>query len=530
VKTRKSSSTPRKRRAAAGSAGCVYLVGAGPGDPQLLTRRAEALVRRAEVVVYDYLVHAEVLEWCRPDAEKVYVGKQAGMHARPQAEIEAFLLERARAGKVVVRLKGGDPLIFGRGGEEARALQEAGIRFEIVPGVTAALAAASAAGIPLTHRQESSAVAFLTGHEDPDKHTFRVDFRKAAGWEATLAIYMGVSQLPRIVAELLEGGRAADTPAAAIQWASLPNQLTVRSTLAELPGAVQAAGLGTPAMILVGPAVAMGAELDWFARRPLAGRRVVVTRSQDQAGELTRQLQEAGADVIELPMLLIEPAPQTVLGDEVLSEIAHYDWLVFTSVNGVRYFFEQFHQRFPDLRYIGGLKVAAVGPATARAVAEQHLEVEVLPAQANADALAEAMTQHGSLDNLKVLLVTGNRNREVLRQRLEADLAIVDELEVYHNLATDLTDHPGAERFRREGADAVVFASSSAVEGFVRQAAHLQREAGARAPICVSIGPQTTASLQAAGLPADLEAPEATVEAMVAALADHLAGDADLPV
>lgn len=528
VKASKAKTQSRKAaRPAVAEPGTVYLVGAGPGDPDLMTRRAEALVRQADVVVYDYLVQPEVLAWCRPDAQKIYVGKQAGMHARPQAEIEQLLLEKARTGVMVVRLKGGDPLVFGRGGEEARALANAGVPFEIVPGVTAALAAAAAAGIPLTHREQSSAVAFLTGHEDPEKHTFRVDFCKAAGWDATLAIYMGVGQLPRIVAELQEGGREPDTPAAAIQWASLPNQRTVRAPLAQLPEAVKQAGLGTPAMILVGPAVAVGDGLDWFARRPLAGRRVVVTRSLDQAGELTAQLRSAGADVIELPMIRIEAEAGAQWQADVWDGLTQYDWVVFTSVNGVRHFFELFYQKHSDLRSIGGVRFAAVGPTTAGAVQEQKLEVDLVPAQANAEALADALIAHASMDNLKVLLVTGNRNRDVLRQRLEEERAIVDELAVYRNEPADLEGHPGADRFRSEGADAVVFASSSAVEGFVAQAGILQRDPGTRTPACVSIGPQTSAALRAAGLPVDFEAQEATVASLVSGLAGFFARTAE---
>lgn len=494
-----------------------------------MTRRAEALLRAADVIVYDYLVSAEVLTWCRPEAEKIYVGKQAGLHSLPQAEIEALLVAKAQAGQTVVRLKGGDPFIFGRGGEEARSLAQAGVPFEIVPGVTAALAAAAGVGIPLTHREQASAVAFLTGHEDPEKHTFRIDFREAASWQATLAIYMGVGQLPRIVADLLAGGRPADEPAAVVQWASLPRQRSLRTTLAQLPEAVQAAGLGTPAVVLIGPAVALGDGLDWFSARPLAGRQVVVTRSREQAGELTHQLREAGADVLELPLLRIEPEPAVDFLEDIWGGITSYDWVVFTSVNGVREFFAAYRRRFQDLRNIGGVRVAAIGAATARAVAEERLEVEVVPPMANAEALAAALSQFTSLDNLKVLLVTGNRNRPALREKLEEERAIVDEMAVYRTENVDLAGHPVAQRFREEGADAIVFASSSAVDGFVAQAAHLQRVEGSRTPLCVSFGPQTSESLVTAKFPVGLEAPEATVESLVAALVARFASAGEPP-
>jgi uroporphyrinogen III methyltransferase/synthase len=504
--------------------GIVYLVGAGPGDLGLVTVRAKELISSADVVVYDYLVHPNLLGWCRSECEKINVGKRPHLHSMPQEEIETLLVARARAGRRVVRLKGGDPFVFGRGGEEARRLAVDGIPFEVVPGVTAALAAGAYAGIPLTQRNTNSAVVVLTGHEDPQTHALAIDWRKYGALpNATLAIYMGMSHLLLILSELMAGGLRPDTPAAVVQWASLGRQRSVTGTAATLAGLVQAQKLGPPAVILIGEAVRGREAIDWFEQRPLFGRRIITTRAREQAGELRRKLEDLGADVLELALVEIKPFVDRDLTLEVFGEVGHYDWIVFTSANGVRHFFDMFLKAFRDLRALGVMRIACVGEATARAVRALHLEAEICPETATAEALAEAMIATGSLDHGKVLVVTGNLNRDILVKKLEESRAIVDRLQVYENVRTDLASDPAAEEFRQRGGDAILFASASAVQSFAAQAAALQLAPGAKRPLGGSIGPITGEAMRTAGIPVDFEAKAATLDGLVAALVAKLA-------
>ena len=499
--------------------GKVFLVGAGPGDPGLVTCRAKELIAAADVVVYDYLVHPELLTWCRADCEKIYVGKRPQRHSLPQEEIESLLVARAKADRLVVRLKGGDPFVFGRGGEEARRLAADGIPFEIVPGVTAALAAAAGAGIPLTQRNTSSALIFLTGHEDPTTHALATDWRRYGALpDATLAIYMGMGHLRLILSELMAGGLPPETPAAVVQWASLGRQRSVAGTAATLADLAEARRLDAPAVILVGQVVGGHEKLDWFEHLPLFGRRVVVTRAREQASELRRKLERLGADALELPLVEVKEAADRDTALEVFAELGRYDWLVFTSANGVRHFFDLFLKGFRDLRALGVMRIACVGEATARHVRAIHLEVEICPSGVTADELAEAMIATGSMDNAKVLVITGNLNRDTLVKKLEGARAIVDTFQVYANARTDLTGNPVAEDFRQSGADAVLFASSSAVQAYAAQAPTLQPASGGKRPLAGSIGPRTSEALRKAGITVDFEANESTVDALVEAL------------
>lgn len=502
--------------------GKVYLVGAGPGDPGLLTVRAKALVQQAEVIVYDNLVNTEMLELASADCELIYVGKQPGSHAVSQDEIEDLLNDRAVKGKMVVRLKGGDPFVFGRGGEEARRLAKDGISFEIVPGVTAALAAAAYAGIPLTHRDFSSAVCFLTGHENPDKHEMRVRFREFAQTGGTLCIYMGMGHIDHIADELMAGGADPSTPVAVIQWATLPGQECLRTTLESVAEEVKQTGMGPPAVIVAGEAVTYSRDIAWFENRPLFGKRVVVTRSKRQAGELSQKLRDAGAEVLELPLISVEPHVDEETAKDVFAEIGQYEWLVFTSANGVRFFFDEFYRKFEDLRSIGFLRVAVIGKATAQAVKDERLKVDLMPKDAVAESLAKELAEHQSLDNVKVLVVTGNLNRDVLVTKLEEARAIVDIFPVYKTVKTDLSKHPAAERFREEGADVVTFTSSSTVKSFTAQAKALQLGPDARQPIACSIGPITSETMRKAGMPVDIEASEQSLDGVVGALIKYV--------
>ncbi len=501
------------------ASGIVYLVGAGPGDLGLVTFRARELITSADVLVYDYLVHPEMIAWCRADCEKIYVGKRPHLHALPQEEIEKLLVARARAGKCVVRLKGGDPLVFGRGGEEARRLAADKIPFEIVPGVTAALAAGAYAGIPLTHRNTSSALIFLTGHEDPKKHELQIDWRSYGALKnATLAIYMGIGHLRHILEELVAGGLAPDTPAAAVQWASLGRQRSITGTAATLAGLVEKEKLGAPAIVFVGDVVRDHSAIDWFERLPLFGRRIVVTRTREQTSALRTRLEALGAEVLELPLIQVAKKINPAIRDDVFAELGSYDWLVFTSANGVKFFFDEFFLKFSDVRSLGFMRIACVGETTTAALAVLRLHADLTPATATAEALADELVATESLDSAKVLVVTGNLNRDTLVKRLEAARAIVDCLPVYQTEKSDLSADPAAEDFRQHGADAILFASSSAVESFVAQAAVLQLAKDARRPLAGSIGPQTGEAMKKAGMPVDFSAKTPGLEHLVEAL------------
>ncbi len=502
--------------------GKVYLVGAGPGDEGLLTVKASKLIQSADVIVYDYLVNEKLLSDCRNDCEKIYVGKEPHFHAKSQEEIEAILVKKAKQGMLVVRLKGGDPFIFGRGGEEATTLAKDKIDFEIVPGITAAIAAAAYAGIPLTHRDFSSSVCFLTGHENPDKHEFRVKFKTFAETGGTLCIYMGIGKIEPICQKLIDGGLPAKTPAAVVQWATLPTQKCVFSNLAKISSVVNHDGITSPAIIFVGEAAKKKKQLHWFDSKPLFGNRIVVTRRNEQSGELTKLLENNGAEVLELPLIKITKSCDAGIADEVFKEIGSYEWLIFTSTNGVKYFFDVFLEKFKDIRSIGFLKIAVIGASTGSELRKFHIWPDLVPKESSADALGKALIERESIDNIKILVITGNQNRDTLIKKLHDERAIVDTLQVYKTEKTDLKNHPAAKKFREEGADAITFASSSAVKSFIDQAASLQMNKEATKPKCFSIGKQTSDTMRKANIPIEAEAKKATLDALVSSLIENL--------
>ncbi|MGC6423903.1 MAG: uroporphyrinogen-III C-methyltransferase [Lentimonas sp.] len=498
--------------------GKVYLIGAGPGDPGLVTVRARQLIESADVIVYDYLANPRLLDWAREVSERIYVGKRSGLHSIPQDEIQEILVERANAGKQVVRLKGGDPFVFGRGGEEVGELQTDGISFEIVPGVTAALAAAAYAGIPLSHRDYSSEITFLTGHENPEKHTLSIDFKAHAKTKGTLCLYMGVGQLPRITSELMEGGMSKSTPVAIVQWATLNRQRSIYGTLETIVDDLAASGLGAPAMIIIGEVVAHRSKTEWFEGRELFGKRFVVTRAREQAGQLTTMLEGKGAEVLELPFIEVTPEYDPKLVSEVFAGLAVYEWIIFTSANGVKTFFELFYKAYDDIRCLGPMRIAAVGAATAREIEKHRLKVDFVPQKANAEALADELIEGEGLESIQVLVITGNQNREELVKRLETEgRAIVDTLPLYKTAKTNLLENEAAKRFRKEGADAILFTSSSTVNSFIDQSAAFQLEDGARRPVLGSIGPMTSKTLNEKKLPIGFEAPVSSLEHFVEA-------------
>lgn len=494
----------------------VYLVGAGPGHPGLLTLRAVECLGQADLVLYDKLVPPRILEYAPPSAERRCVTELAAHHIERCPLVNQTMIEAVRQGKCVVRLKGGDPFIFGRGGEEAEVLRQAGIPYEIVPGITSGLAAAICAGIPLTHRSFSSAVALVTGHENPGKQESALDWAVLARFPGTLVIYMGVSRLPQIVQTLIDEGKAAETPAAVVQLASTGDQRTVEAPLQDLPDAVQAAGLSSPAIVLIGEVVALRSRLAWFEDRPLFGKRVLVTRPRHQAGDLVRRLDQLGAVSFVLPAVEIrEPADWSQV-DLALRNLGQYQWLVFTSANGVKAFLDRLRKTGRDWRALGGVRLAAIGPATAEALRGYYLEPDLVPPVFNSESLAEELKDR--VAGKRVLLARADRGREVLRQEL-ATVARVDQIAVYAQV--DAID-PQAEAFdclRRGEIDYVLLTSSNIARALLRA---LDAPSGARIRTgqvqLVSISGVTSAAIRELEFPVGGEASEATMAGMVETL------------
>ena len=496
----------------------VYLVGAGPGDEGLLTLRGAELLRQADVVVYDALVNADLLRLAPKNAEVIYGGKRASDHAIPQEELNQLLVTKAAAGKCVVRLKGGDPYVFGRGGEEAEELAAAGIPFEVVPGISSIIAAPNYAGIPLTHRDFCSSFTVITGHEDPTKAESNLDWAHLAKTPGTLVVLMGVERIRSIAAQLIAHGRAATTPVAMIRWGTTGRQQSIAGTLADIADTVEKEKFAAPAVTIIGGVVSLRGRLNWFETRPLFGRRIVVTRTREQASELSRQLSERGAEVLEIPTIKIAPPTQRQLLVEALAELGTYDWVVFTSPNGVTAFFEYFLKAFPDIRDLGGVKFAAVGPGTAAKLKELHLHVDVMPEQYVTAAIAKAMNDFASIENLKVLLLRAEVANPDLPKELAALGAIVDDVPCYQTVPETEDANGAAARLLEAGADWITFTSSSTVENFHARFDLPKLLLQFPATRLASIGPETSKAIRALGLEPFLEARPHTIDGLAAAL------------
>jgi len=493
----------------------VYLVGAGPGDPGLMTMRGLECLQRAEVVVYDNLVNPALLRHARTDAELIFAGKTAQKHTLKQDETNSLLIQKALAGKVVTRLKGGDPFVFGRGGEEAEELRKAGIEYEIVPGVTSAIAAPAYAGIPITQREFASAFLVVTGHEDPTKTQTSVDWKQVAEFAGTRVILMGAERIGAIATGLIAHGAAPDTPVAMVRWGTTGRQQTVTGTLATIGAVAEKAGMQPPAVTIVGDVVRCRENLNWFERRPLFGKRIVVTRSREQASELVRQLTELGADVLEIPTIRIQPPKSLVPLREAVESIGVYDWLVFTSPNGVDAFATEFFKAHRDLRELGPVKIASIGAATSEKLDGLHLEVDLQPGEFTSDALLAEFKKSVGCENLKMLLPRADIADERLARGLEDLGAIVDDLDAYQTVP-DTEDRNGHRaRLLEEGADLVTFTSSSTVNNFcdLLDVPALQKKFPAMR--FISIGPQTTAAARSRGLDIAAEAKEHTIPGLV---------------
>jgi uroporphyrinogen III methyltransferase/synthase len=480
----------------------VYLVGAGPGAPGLMTARALELIGAADVIVYDRLIPATALDGARGDAELRYAGKEGGGPSMPQAEIEQLLIEHGSSGKAVVRLKGGDPFVFGRGGEEAEALLAAGIPFEIVPGVTAGVAAPAYAGIPVTHRELASAVAFVTGHEDPAKPESALDWEALAAFPGTLVLYMGVRQLPAIAERLIAAGRPADQPAAVIERGTLAAQRTAAGTLATIAEVVAHHGVRAPAITVIGPVAALHERLAWLRSPPLTGISVAVTRARAQASGLAQRLRELGATVLEAPAITI------VALDGPAPELERYDLVCLTSPNGVRLLFERLAAAGRDARALAGATVAAIGPGTARELAQHGIAADVVPERFVAEGLVEALAD---VSVTRALVARAAQARDVLPDALRARGAEVDVVALYETVPEPLAD---SQLDALAGVDYVTFTSSSTVRYFFDAAGD---RLGASTRL-VSIGPVTSEALRERGREPAVEASEHGIDGLVAAL------------
>jgi uroporphyrinogen III methyltransferase/synthase len=483
----------------------VYLVGAGPGDPELITVKAKRLLEQAESILYDHLAPKELLDLAPVSAERIYAGKKKADHALSQEEICALLVDRGKRGLNVVRLKGGDPFLFGRGGEEAEALADAGVPFEVVPGVTAPLGIAAYTGVPLTHRDHTSVVTFVTGHD-----VGKIDWTKI-GTAETLVVFMGLSHFDEIARRIMAAGRDPATPAMAVRWGTRPDQDVLTGTLESLGRRIHEHELKPPATIIVGDVVSLRSKLSWYEKLPLHGRRVVVTRAREQAGMMGGLLHALGAEIIELPTIEIRPAPDYAALDGALANLSEYDWLIFTSANGVRFFFERLDLSAADVRSIRG-RICAIGPATRDSIERTHLKVDVTAAEYVAEGLLEALREY-DLAGARVLIARAAMARDVLPKELALRGARVDVVEAYRTVPPDNLAVEAAKLLMRKP-DWIAFTSSSTVQNLVAACGSAALE-GVRT---ATIGPVTSATLRKFGIPVTVEAPVYTVSGLVDAI------------
>jgi uroporphyrinogen III methyltransferase/synthase len=496
------------------SRGLVYLVGAGPGDPGLITVKGLACLQKADVVIYDRLVSPALLRQAPQGCEMIDAGKSPQGHALPQEAINALLVEKALAEKVVVRLKGGDPFLFGRGGEEAEALAEAGVPFEVVPGVTSAIAAPAYAGIPVTHRDHTSTFAVVTGHEDPTKADSSVDWQKLATGVGTLVLLMGVGNLPQIVAKLIEHGRDARTPVAIVQQGTEARQKTVTGTLADIVERAREADIKPPAVTIVGEVVRLREKLRWFDTKPLFGKRVLVTRSREQASALSQRLRELGAEPLEYPAIEIAPPKDIAPLDEAIARLSTYDWLIFTSANGVRALLDRMNEKRMDMQALVRPKIAAVGPTTAQALATYGLRVDYLPEVYTTEEIAAGI---GDVAGQRILLPRVARAPKRLAQALRGKGAAVDEVIAYRTLAVT-APHELKALLEQKQIDIVTFTSSSTVRNLAASLqGHALSEVMSRC-LVACIGPVTARTAARLGIRVDVVAGEHTIARLVEAI------------
>lgn len=496
----------------------IYLIGAGPGDPGLLTLKAKEILETADVVIYDYLANQAFLKFCKPASELIYVGKRGGSHTLSQDKINQLLLEKAKQNLVVARLKGGDPYIFGRGGEEAQELAKVGIDFEVIPGITSAIAAPSYAGIPLTHREYSSSVCFITGHEDPGKESSSHNWSALANSGSTLVFLMGVKNLALISEKLIQAGLDKNVPASLIRWGSTCHQESMTANIGNIAKRSEEKSLKPPAILVVGQVVKLKDQLGWFEKKPLFGQGVVVTRAREQASKLVDLLHNQGACCFEFPTISIEPLPDYSQLKKTISSIHEYDWVIFTSVNGVKFFWNQLEAMNKDTRTLGNCQVGAIGPATADLLRTKGVHPDFVPKDYVAESIVEGLLEKGVLDQ-KVLIPRAEKAREILPQKLSQAGAKVEVIPVYQ---TKLTQQDGLEiiqAMQDKKVQYITFTSSSTVRNFFQLVS--QDSLRDFVPDQVSlacIGPVTAKTLEEYGFKADIIPEKYTISALTESL------------
>ncbi|MDO9567494.1 MAG: uroporphyrinogen-III C-methyltransferase [Candidatus Desulfaltia sp.] len=497
--------------------GKVYLIGAGPGDPGLITVKGLECIEKADVIIYDYLASPMFLQHAKKNAEIIYVGKKGGDHTLAQEKISALIVEKAKIGLIVARLKGGDPFIFGRGAEEAEELINAGIPFEIVPGVTSAIAAPAYAGIPLTHRSFTSTVAFVTGHEDPTKEESSIDWASLVKGIGTIVFLMGVKNLPNITKQLISHGMQSDTPVALVRWGTTNKQMTVTGTLDNIVERVESAGLKSPAIIVVGGVVKLRETMQWFENRPLMGKKIVVTRARQQASELVKILSDLGAECLECPTIKVVPPDDWEPLDTAIDNLSSYDWLIFTSVNGVNFFFERLFKQDRDVRAFSNLRTASIGPATAKRMFDFGLKSDIVPESYVAESIIEAFAQE-DIKGKKVLLPRAKEARPILPVELAKMGAIVDEVTAYRT--EKVRDNVDAliAGLEQGTVDLITFTSSSTVKNFHALIPPEKFNDLMKRVTIASIGPITTDTAKALGFNVHIAAESYTIPGLCDAI------------
>ncbi|SPD75811.1 Uroporphyrinogen-III C-methyltransferase [uncultured Desulfobacterium sp.] len=510
--------------------GIVYLVGAGPGDPGLLTIKGKECISEADVVIYDYLANKTFLDYARKDAEIIYVGKSGGCHTMSQDEINEMIIKKGQEGHTVVRLKGGDPYIFGRGGEEAQECFKAGLAFEVIPGISSAIAVPAYAGIPLTHRDYTATVTFITGHESPEKEESNIAWDKVATSAGTLVFLMGVGNLPNITERLMQHGRSGDTPVAVIRRGTVSEQKTLTGNLDNIARMVKDCGMKPPAIIVVGEVVKLRDELNWFENRPLFGKRIVVTRARQQASGFVSDLTRLGAQCIEFPTIEIAPPQSWGALDKAIDHLEDFQWLLFTSVNGVKYFLERLKFHHKDIRDLKGLKIGAIGPKTAEAWTTLGIIPDLLPDEYRAEAVIECFKKIGPIEGLKILLPRASSARDVLPDELTKMGVEISVVPAYQTILADQNTQKAREMLKDSKVDMVTFTSSSTVLNFIdmfsEDSAELIKWMNHVAVAC--IGPITAETARKKGLSVDLCPAVYTIEALTDSIVDYYSNPAAL--
>lgn len=496
--------------------GMVYLVGAGPGDYRLITLKGLQCIKDADVIVHDRLADSRLLAFAKPDAELIYVGKEANRHTLSQNEINQLLTDKARAGKSVLRLKGGDPYVFGRGGEEAVYCLKHGIPFEEVPGITSAIAVPAYAGIPVTHRGVASSFAVITGHEDPSKKETSIHWAGLACGVDTLIFLMGMENISFISKQLLAHGRLANTPVAVVRWGTKPEQQVLTGTLADIEQRVRDSDFRPPAIIIVGDVVNLRAQLRWFDNRPLSGKRIIVTRARAQASELIDLLEDYGAECLQCPTIAIREMEDYTGLDGAVAEIESYHWIIFTSVNGVEYFYQRLYHAGKDSRALSKAKIAAIGSQTAAALAEKGIRADLIPAEFRAEGVLAAFDPQ--LQGTRVLIPRALEARETLPEELTRRGAFVNVVPAYRTVMADKETAGLREMLHARRVDAVTFTSSSTVKNFLAMLAGENVQELLAGVTLAAIGPITTATAQEAGLEIRVVAEEYTIKGLADAL------------